>query len=70
MIAGVLRSMSHYQPCWLALRYKEVEAFNDREDISRVSGVLNYDQNLLMIILEIADLVSQKGEGYVVKPYE
>ena len=35
-----------------------------------MSGVLNYDQNLLMIILKIAGLVSQKGEGHVVKPSE
>ena len=41
MIAGVLRSMSNYQPWWLAIRYKEAEVFNAREEIYRLSGVLN-----------------------------
>ena len=70
MIAQVLRSMSGYKPWWLAIRYKEVEVLNAREEISRLDGVLGYSQEILMVIFEIAGLVAQKGEGYVVRKDE
>lgn len=70
MIAQALRSMSDYQPWWLAIRYKEVEVLNAREEISRLDGILGYSHEILMVIFESAGFASQKGEGYVVRKDE
>ena len=35
-----------------------------------MDGILGYSQEILMVIFELAGLVAQKGEGYVVRKDE
>ena len=68
MLADGLRAMSEYPAWWFALNYNETSQYNRREDISRLSCLLGYEQDVLMLIFEIAGLVTRKsGGGHVVR---
>ena len=65
LIADVLRSMSGYSNWWFAVQCDIAEIYNKREDVSRLSGVLGYGQEVLMMLFDIAGLVNRNsGGGY------
>ena len=68
MIAEVLRAMSGCPAWWLALNNNESKVTNDREEVSRLSSVLGYGQDVLMLLFDIAGLVTRNsGGGYSIK---
>ena len=64
MIADVLRSMPEYPALWSVLHYVKTEVSKERVDIYRFSGVLGYEQDVLMMLFETAGLVAKKSVGY------
>ena len=71
LFADVLRSMSGYSNWWFAVEHKNAERYNEREDISRLSGALGYGQEIMMMLFDIAGLVNQNsGGGYKVNSDE
>ena len=68
MIADGLRAMSEYSAWWFAVAYNETMEINYREYVSRLSGLLGYEQDVLMLLFEIAGLVTRNsGGGHVVR---
>ena len=42
LFGDVLRLMSGYSNWWFAVEHENAEAYNEREDISQLSGALGY----------------------------
>ena len=61
---NVLRATSEYFTWWF--EFDETKEHNEREYVSRLSGMLGYDQDVLMVLFEIASLVNRKSGGWYV----
>ena len=60
--------MSGYSAWWFALYIGKMEKMNNKEEVSRLSSVLGYSQDVLLVLFDIAGLVVRtSGGGYSVK---